>query len=151
MRHGSAGSGLAVQDRTEKGSPGTTSDRAAGFVAADARVGIPRLPHLERVKKASGYVPAHFLARISWQSLRPAEDIAIAVDGRIAAVTRPFPTHGETWIDVMIDETLLDDGRNMVGVYAVRGSGSNTKLLLLGGDGARCRKSARSCYGWLTI
>jgi hypothetical protein len=103
-------------------------------VAGDARVGIPRLPDLEHVRKSSGYAPAHLLARISWKALRPDEDVAVAVNGRVAAVTRPFPTRGETWIDAMIDETLLHDGRNSVGVYAVRGSGSNTKLLLLGGN-----------------
>lgn len=103
------------------------------LVASGARVGIGRQADLEHVHKASGYVPAHFLARISWDSLRPAENIAIAVNGRIAAVTRPFPTHGETWVDAMIDENLLHDGRNDVRVYAVRGVGKATRLLRLGG------------------
>jgi hypothetical protein len=114
------------------------------FLADDARVGIPRLSDLEHVRKASGYLPVHFLARISWDSLRPAEDVAVAVNGRVAAVTRPFPMRGETWVDAMIDEKLLRDGQNHIGVYAVRGRGGATRLIFLGGNEAAPRHIAAS-------
>jgi hypothetical protein len=116
-------------------------------VAHDADVHVPRMAELEHVRKSSGYVPAHFLARLSWESLRPDEDVAVAINGRVAAVTRPFGNDGGKWIDAMVDEALLHDGRNNVGVYAVRGGGSATKLVRLGGNdpaGEQSRAAAAS-------
>jgi hypothetical protein len=105
--------------------------------ASDADVWIAHQSELEDVHKESGYVPVHLLAQLAWKSLRPADDVAVAVNGHVTAVTRPFLTRGETWIDAMIDENLLRDGRNSVGIYAVRGKGESTRLLLLGGNVAR--------------
>jgi hypothetical protein len=102
--------------------------------ASGARVSIPRLSDLEHVDKSSGYVPAHFLGQVSWRSLRRSEEIAIAVNGRLAATTRPFTMRGGIWVDAMLDEHLLHDGRNTVGIYAVRGRGATTRLVHLGGN-----------------
>ena len=41
---------------------------------------------------------------------------------------------GAIWVDAMLDEQLLHDGRNAVEVYAVRGRGTATRLVQLGGN-----------------
>ena len=41
---------------------------------------------------------------------------------------------GGIWVDAMLDEHLLHDGRNTVGIYAVRGRGAATRLVHLGGN-----------------
>jgi hypothetical protein len=105
--------------------------------SSDADVWVAHLSELEDVHKESGYVPVHVLAQLSWKTLRPAEDVAVAVNGRLAAVTRPYLTRGDTWIDAMVDEDLLRDGRNSVGIYAVRGTRGSPRLVLLGGNVAR--------------
>jgi hypothetical protein len=88
-------------------------------------------------------VPVHILGRISWSSLRPKEDLAVAVNGRIALVTRPFTSTGDTWFAVLIDESRLHDGNNSVEVFAARGAGRGTRLLRIGGTGERSVASTR--------
>ena len=73
--------------------------------------------------------------------MRPDENLAIAVNGRVAAVTNPFESTGDTWFSAFIDEKVLRDGRNTVALYAVRGEGRETRLLELGGTGERSEAS----------
>jgi hypothetical protein len=101
--------------------------------AAGSDVSISRQLDLANVRRSSGYVPAQILGRISWDGLRAADVLAIAVNGRVAATTKPYSFRGATEFSSMIDEAVLHDGRNTVGVYAVRGSGAETSLLALGG------------------
>jgi hypothetical protein len=101
--------------------------------APDADVSIDRELELENVQKSSGYVPAQILGRITWSSLRSDDDLAITVNGRIAATTKPYAYRGATEFSAMVDENLLHDGRNSVDVYAVRGTGASTRLVLMGG------------------
>ena len=49
----------------------------------------------------------------------------------------PFRSDGGAWIDAMINEEHLREGWNSVEVYAVRGRGAATNLLLLGGNVSR--------------
>jgi hypothetical protein len=112
------------------GRPIASFPRAA---AAGADVLIPRAAELGAVDMSSGYVPVHVLGRIHWDGLRPREDIAVAVNGRVAAVSRPFVSTGDTWFAAMIDEDLLHGGSNSLDVFAVRGAGAATHLLRLGG------------------
>jgi hypothetical protein len=109
-------------------------------VAHGADVAIDRQLDLENVRKSSGYVPAQILGHISWSSLRPGEDLAITVNGRVAATTKPYTYRGATEFSTMVDENVLHDGRNIVDVFAVRGTGAKTRLVFLGGDaGAAAR------------
>jgi hypothetical protein len=111
--------------------------------ARGAHILLPRAAELASVRKSSGYVPVHILGRISWSSLRPKEDLAVAVNGRIALVTRPFTSTGDTWFAVLIDESRLHDGNNSVEVFAARGAGRGTRLLRIGGTGERSVASTR--------
>ena len=118
---------------------------------SDAAVRIAHLSELENVDKESGYVPVHLLARLSWSSLRPAEDVAVAVNGRLAVVTRPYRSRGDTRVDAMIDEDMLHDGRNSIGIYAVRGRGAAATLMLLGGNTSEPSNSPRYAASGETV
>jgi hypothetical protein len=103
--------------------------------APDADLTLVREAELESVRKASGYVPAHVIGQLDWPFLRQRERLAIAVNGRIAAVTTPFVSRGRTLFSSLVDEDVLRDGANDLQVFAVRGDGSRTHLLHLGGTG----------------
>ena len=122
------------------GRPVSTLSRT---IAADANVVVDRAFDLAHVRKSSGYVPAQILGRISWTSLRHNDDLAIAVNGRVAATTRPYTYQGATEFSTMVDEDVLHDGRNDVDVFVVRGVGPETRLVILSGDdAARVRVAA---------
>ena len=99
----------------------------------DADVVLAEESELAAVKKSSGYLPVHLLGRLTWRSLRPGESLAIAVNGRVAAVTTSYRSNGDSWFSTLIDEAVLHEGSNSVDVFAVRGNGRRTRLLHLGG------------------
>jgi hypothetical protein len=61
----------------------------------------------------------------------PGEDVAIAVNGRIAAVTRSFEHDGETLVTAVTPEDAYRPGENSVRLYVVVGSGEDTTLSVL--------------------
>jgi hypothetical protein len=115
--------------------------------AADADVTIDRALDLETVRKSTGYVPSQILGRISWGSLRPAETLAVAVNGRVAATTEPYMYRGTSEFSTMVDEDVLHDGRNTVDLFAVKGLGAETHLVLLGGNNADTARVAAAAGG----
>jgi hypothetical protein len=72
----------------------------------------------ENVDPASGYVPVHVVGRVNGQE-RPGRDIAIAVNGTVAAVGSTFTLavgdEGEL-VSVMVPEAAFRKGRNRVQV-----------------------------------
>jgi hypothetical protein len=75
----------------------------------------------EDVDPASGYVPVHVVGRVNGQE-RPGRDIAIAVNGTVAAVGSTFTLaegdEGEL-VSVMVPESAFQKGRNRVQVLEV--------------------------------
>jgi hypothetical protein len=71
------------------------------------------------VDPASGYVPAHVVARVNGPDRHP-RDIAVAVNGTIRAVGNTFTLKvgdsGEL-VSVMVPETAFHEGRNRVEVF----------------------------------
>jgi hypothetical protein len=59
---------------------------------------------------------------------RGGEDVAIAVNGRIAAVTRTFSFAGETLISALLPESAFRPGANQVRLYLVREDGDGLRL-----------------------
>jgi hypothetical protein len=116
-------------------------------IAADSNVSVNRAFDLAHVRKSSGYVPAQILGRISWTSLRHNDDLAIAVNGRVAATTRPYMYQGATEFSTMVDESVLHDGRNVVDVFVVRGTGRKTRLVVLSGDDSAARVRVTASNG----
>jgi hypothetical protein len=65
------------------------------------------------------------------------EDLAVAVNGTIAAVTRSFPGPGrETFFSAMVPENALHNGHNTVAVLRVLGEGGTRRLEELRGSAA---------------
>jgi Sulfatase len=62
--------------------------------------------------------PSHVTGRVSKGPL----DLAVAVDGRIGAVTRTFDVDGDAHFAAFVPESAFRQGPNRVEVYAVRGS-----------------------------
>jgi hypothetical protein len=72
------------------------------------------------------------------------QDLAIAVNGRIAAVTQAFQENGETRFAAMLPESALRNGRNEVSVFAVLPGVSGTRLEALRGSTATAVLRARA-------
>jgi hypothetical protein len=100
--------------------------------AGPSRVDLPSADEYRDVDPRSGLVPAHVIGRVK-DGGAPGRDIAVAVNGRVAAVGNTFTLatgqEGEL-LSVMVPETVFRPGRNSVDVYEVSSAGS---LRWLGG------------------
>jgi hypothetical protein len=105
---------------------------------------IDRAQDLANVRRSTGYVPTQILGRLSWGSLSASDDLAVAVNGTVAATTKAYVSRGATEFSTMIDEQALRDGANDVDVFAVRGTGAGTRVALLGGTDDTTRLVASS-------
>jgi hypothetical protein len=56
------------------------------------------------------------------------QDVAVAVNGTIVAVTRSFDHDGDTLVSAVTPEDAYRPGKNTVRVYAVEGTGEATSL-----------------------
>jgi hypothetical protein len=102
----------------------STRRGAGGHVELDGR------SQLSAVDTGSDLIPTFVTGTVDL----PGQDLAIAVNGTVAAVTRSYTAFGETRFAAMLPETALRDGRNDVGVYAVRGSENGLVLEELSGS-----------------
>jgi hypothetical protein len=95
--------------------------RAAGGVRAT----LSLARSFREVRRAGGVVPCQIAGRIRGSGPTAERDIAIAVNGRIAAVGRSFHLRGETVesYSVMVPEDALREGRNSVEVLEVERGG----------------------------
>ena len=75
---------------------------------------------------ASAFAPVRVYGRI--HGAPAGEDIAIAVNGRIVAVTRSFEHDGETLLSAVTPPDAYEPGANSVRVYVATGSGGGTVL-----------------------
>jgi hypothetical protein len=83
-----------------------------------------------RVRRSTGVVPCQIAGRIRGSSPTAERDIAVAVNGRIAAVGRSFHLRGENVesYSVMVPENALREGRNTVEVLQVAPDGDMALL-----------------------
>lgn len=81
------------------------------------------------------FVPT-FLAGTITGRHPPQLDLALALNGRIAAVTKTFSQDGKTQFSALYPESALRRGRNAVDVFAVRGTGRRLLLEQLRGSEA---------------
>ena len=107
--------------------------REAGSLSRAAREGEPgEIVHAQlfaNVRRGSGVVPAHVTGRLEDGSGKPRE-LAVAVNGRIAAVGRSFRLAGDATehFAFMVPEEALRDGHNAIEVFEVLG-GERLRLL----------------------
>jgi len=92
-----------------------------------ARLVNPNRSALDAVDPSAEIVPVYFQGTISGN--HPAQlDLAIALNGKIQAVTRTYVQGGATRFGAMVPEKALKPGRNDVALFAVGGSGRALRL-----------------------
>jgi len=74
----------------------------------------------------SPVVPVRIAGRI--EGVPAGEDVAIAVNGRIVAVTRSFDLGGDVLVSAVVPESAFRPGQNRVRVYLVEGTGEDATL-----------------------
>jgi Sulfatase len=89
------------------------------------RARIDSLGRLGAVDPDSLFVPSHITGSVSGGARGATRDLAVAVNGRIAAVTRSFYVAGDDVerISALVPESALRAGRNAVEVFAVGADG----------------------------
>jgi hypothetical protein len=105
-------------------------DAAATRSAPGTRATISLARSFAHVRRSSGMVPCQIAGRIQGFGPRRERNLAIAVNGRIAAVGRSFHLKGESVesYSVMVPEDALRDGRNTVEVLEVTDEGAMVLL-----------------------
>ncbi|MEP7334917.1 MAG: sulfatase-like hydrolase/transferase, partial [Actinomycetota bacterium] len=97
--------------------------------ARSTRVEIDGRTLLDSVDRASGFVPTFLEGRLLPAGART--DLAVALNGRVAAVTTTFDQHGQTRFSALVPEAALRNGRNAVEVFAVEQTGGVLRLVRL--------------------
>jgi hypothetical protein len=88
---------------------------------------------LAAVDPDAEFVPTFLAGTISGKH-PPQLDLALALNGRIAAVTKTFSQDGKTQFSAIFPESALRRGRNEVDVFAVGGAGTRLVLEQLRGS-----------------
>jgi hypothetical protein len=81
---------------------------------------------LDAVDKGSGFIPSFIEGSLDGAS--GTVDLAIAFNGRVAAVTKTFDQHGQTRFSAMVPEEAFRNGRNTVEVFAIEASGALARV-----------------------
>ncbi|HET8821737.1 MAG TPA: sulfatase-like hydrolase/transferase [Thermoleophilaceae bacterium] len=100
---------------------GTSVDSVRTARSARATLSLTRF--FRSVRRTSGMVPTQVAGRIHASDGARERDIAVAVNGRIAAVGRSFHLRGEDVesYSVMVPEESLKEGRNRIEILEVTG------------------------------
>jgi hypothetical protein len=87
----------------------------------------------DHVRFVSGLVPVSIAGSIEDNAVTQGTPLAIAVNGRVRAMTRSFDLGGQRRFAAMVPQTSFHEGRNAVDVYSVTRSGARFHLSALGG------------------
>ena len=68
----------------------------------------------------TGVVPVRVTGQMTDGTVRPGTALAIAVNGRVEAMTRAFALDGRTQFVALVPELSFRSGQNAVDVYSVR-------------------------------
>ncbi len=101
--------------------------------ATQARVRIERADLLARVDRGSSFVPVRVSGVVVRGATCPDTELAIVVNGRIAALTRCFDDNGVQRLRAVVPESSLRQGSNIVEVFALWTKGETTQFEFLGG------------------
>lgn len=119
---------------------GLAADPLRTAAPAEFEVIVDALPLMRDVDPDADFVPAHVTGAVAGlEDGAPPPALAIAINGVIAAVTRPysFPVAGRrhAW-DAVIDPHRLESGANTLEVFEVQGEGGAESFALAatGGD-----------------
>lgn len=95
-----------------------------------AKILNPSRSDLKVVDPSALVVPVYFQGTISGEHSAQL-DLAIALNGKIQAVTQTYVQDEKTRFAAMVPETALRSGRNSVAVFSVSGNGHSLKLTKL--------------------
>lgn len=95
-----------------------------------ASVAVPKLPTLEYANPAADLFPALVEGTLEGASGRRRVTLAIAVNGRVAAVTRTFRQAEETRFSSMLAPEFFGAARNRLEFFEVVGAGPETLIPL---------------------
>jgi hypothetical protein len=98
---------------------------------------IDQQADLEHVRTSSAVVPAFLTGRLTGPDARNITDMAVVIDGRVAATAKAYVTDHVRVTSVSLPESVLVDGRNYVDFYAVRGTGDKLTLTPVPGSSRR--------------
>jgi len=99
----------------------------------NVRVRVEKEARLAHVRKSSGFVPVRIWGVVEAGEVDSDVELAIAVNGRIAALARCRQYGDERRFAATIPESALRDGRNRVDVFAIEVYDGKTRLVRLGG------------------
>jgi hypothetical protein len=102
---------------------GTPVSRLTALPPGRTRAALDAASRYARVRRSSGSVPVRVMGKLTGRGSRRRADIAVAVNGTIAATAPTFaPKRGATQLfSVLVPESSLRDGRNGVKLYAIVG------------------------------
>jgi hypothetical protein len=99
------------------------------------RVRIEDGEQLRDVRLASDFLPVHVSAVVSRGQIGPSAELAVAVNGRIRALTRSFRDDaGTERFRALVPPSALAEGSNRVDVYAIGARGAGLRLVWLGSN-----------------
>jgi Sulfatase len=85
------------------------------------------------VRPGSGFVPARISGRVTSGRVDPGLELAVAVNGRVQALTRCLRTGGSQRFRALVPETAFRRGANEVDVFLVRRDGEGASLIRVSG------------------
>jgi hypothetical protein len=86
----------------------------------------------ERVRPSSSLVPARITGVLDGAEIADDVELAVAVNGRIAALTRRFRLDGKQRFSALVPETVFREGQNRVELFSIDGTKSEARLIRLG-------------------
>lgn len=89
---------------------------------APVRAEIEDAELLRSVDPSADFLPARITGRLTGAGGGRRRDLAVALNGRIAAVSRSYTTAGKPWFSALVPETALRRGPNAVAVLEVKPS-----------------------------
>ncbi len=80
----------------------------------------------------SVFVPARVVGDITGVDLPPGREIAVALNGRIAALGETYELYGRQRFSAVVPPTAFRNGPNQIDVFLVKGGASTPHLVRLG-------------------
>jgi hypothetical protein len=100
------------------------------------RIHIERGEDLADVQRGSSFVPVRIWAIVEEGRIDRRTELAIAVNGRVRALTRSFFRDGRQQLRAIVPEATIREGFNQVDVFAIERDGARAhRLVWLGGNG----------------
>jgi hypothetical protein len=115
---------------------GAKIDRLDVRVSNTARVLFDGASLFSDVRTSSAFLPARVTGTIEGVDIGTSVELALAVNGRIVALTRSFRSNGRQRFGAQVPEAAFRDGDNEVSVVAIDGPSSSRRLRVLGRSSA---------------